>query len=176
MTISVELVRSQHGPTYKALFEGTIRGVSVYGESHPIYFHIGEIADDRTVYRILTNRVWRTDGKKSTVAQRRQVERAVKEAFAALDPAMMRNPSRTFKQAHREILAYLDSKGWTVKARLKIPHATGIYGDVRLWFKPQAIYIECGKPFRFGSARSLHVDPREVNPPGLIAYAEEYCK
>jgi hypothetical protein len=164
----------------------------VYGESLSIHFHIGEIADDRTVYSILTNRVWRTDGKKATVAQRRQVERAVKAAFDELEPSITgtelmalaqrereakpnsRRP--TFKQAQSEILNYLRDQGWGVKANLKIPHATDIYGDVRLWFKAQAIYIECGKPFRFGSARSLHVDPREVNPPGLIAYAEEYCK
>lgn len=82
----------------------------------------------------------------------------------------------TFKQAQRDLLSYLEGAGWTLKANLKIPHATDAHERVRLWFKPQAIYMDCGKPFSFGNARSLHVDPRDVNPGGLVRYAEESCK
>ena len=88
----------------------------------------------------------------------------------------MIRPRRTFKQAHSEILDYLRDQGWAVKAHLKIPHATDPWGELRLWFKKEAIYFECGSPFRFGDARSLHVDAREVNPAGLVAYVEEYCQ
>ena len=84
---------------------------------------------------------------------------------------------KTFKQAKREILAYLADHGWTVKDNLKIAHATNNYGDVRLWFKSQAIYIECGgKPFRFGDARSFTSDSRDVDPEGLAEEAEDWCR
>lgn len=81
----------------------------------------------------------------------------------------------TFKQAQQRILDHLEAEGWALQRKLKIPHATDPHGRVRLWFKPQAIYMDC-KPFSFGAARSLHVDPRQVDPAGLIRYAETTCR
>lgn len=63
---------------------------------------------------------------------------------------------KTYAKAQAEILRALGSKGWSVSTGLKIPHATNQHNTVRLWFKPQAIYISYGSDVRdFHSARSL---------------------
>jgi len=68
----------------------------------------------------------------------------------------------TFASAQVKLLSWLESAGWAVKKGLKIPHATK--GDVKLWFKKQAVYAS--KPsLQFGSARSLHIDPRKYVDP-----------
>lgn len=77
----------------------------------------------------------------------------------------------TFKAARAAALDYLDSEGWAVKRGLKVPHATAPGGDVRLWFKPQAVYLSHGERHRFGDARSLHVDIRRMTPAELAVDA-----
>ena len=62
----------------------------------------------------------------------------------------------TYAQAHTAILALLMAKGWEVKQNLKIPHATSPDGNLRLWFKAQAIYYGTNSNVKdFGSAHSL---------------------
>lgn len=82
----------------------------------------------------------------------------------------------TFKQARKLILDYLRNQGWTVKPDLKVPHATSPDKTMRLWFKPQAVYLETrGPPWSLGAARSLHVDLRDVEDPSkLVAYAKAW--
>jgi len=77
----------------------------------------------------------------------------------------------TFKAARAAALDYLAAGGWTVKRGLKVPHATAPGGDVRLWFKPQAVYLSIGDRHRLGDARSLHVDIRRMTPAELAVDA-----
>ncbi len=86
---------------------------------------------------------------------------------------------RTFAQARADILDRLRQKQWTVKANLKIPHATSPDGDVRLWFKPQAVHFTCGVSHQAGDARTImyDLDIRKVDPDKLITYAvTRLCK
>jgi len=50
--------------------------------------------------------------------------------------------------------------GWDLSSpNLKVIHATSPWGDVRLWFKAQAILVErSGPPWRMGDARTLAYD------------------
>lgn len=75
----------------------------------------------------------------------------------------------TFKAAQTMHLTALAALGWTVAANLKVPHATRADG-LRLWFKPQAIYVSTGRDL--GAARSLHCDPRTVTTSALVTDAE----
>lgn len=62
---------------------------------------------------------------------------------------------KTYAKAQEDIMTGLRKNGWAVVPHLKIPHATSPQGDVRLWFKPQAIYMSYGPGLtNFGSARS----------------------
>lgn len=69
----------------------------------------------------------------------------------------------TFAEKRTELLDFLARNGWKLSDRnLKIPHATSPSGEVRLWFKPQAIYYSYGLTVtQFKEARSLAVDSRE---------------
>jgi hypothetical protein len=240
MAVEVKLVRSKHGPTYKAVISGDVRGVPVSGESLSAHLAF-EKPDADLVYSILPDYAIRRKGGGAPLSTfaRMQIRKAVLAAFdelgtatpnarrysgayyivrldkgkvvdgpfsraegdailsdkynhkthqliqgmwmteAAYDPWATPNKAtpnarRTFKVALREILDYLGNQGWAVAPNLKVPHATSPFGDIRLWFKPQAIYIEKGKPFHLGSARSLHVDSRDVDPEGLESYALSY--
>jgi 5-methylcytosine-specific restriction protein A len=75
----------------------------------------------------------------------------------------------TFKHARATILEALESEGWTVKAGLKVPHATqenarkGQTG--RVWLRPQTAYVQSGSPdgrFTAGAAMSTGIDLREL--------------
>ena len=87
---------------------------------------------------------------------------------------------KTFKQARGEILQYLrDVEGWSVEYNLAIPHATSPYEDVRLWFKPQAVYMDEGYRGRFSykDARSIWIpDLRKVTPQEFLAYVERWME
>lgn len=90
--------------------------------------------------------------------------------------AYLSEKKETFASAQLKILDILEKQGWKVKRGLKIPHATK--GDVKLWFKKQAIYAS-GSGQAMGSARSLtHIDPRKladprVDPGKLSRYMEK---
>lgn len=68
----------------------------------------------------------------------------------------------TFATTQRMLLDGLRRHGWTVIEGLKVPHAT--YGDVRLWFRPQAIYVNDPgtNPRDFTNTHSLTSDMREL--------------
>lgn len=74
----------------------------------------------------------------------------------------------TFAQARARLMAELSHDGWTVHVKskncpwapLKTPYADSESGHVRLWFKPQALYVSHGKPHDLRTARSLTDDYR----------------
>lgn len=73
----------------------------------------------------------------------------------------------TFIEARKAIQEYLKGRGWTLSGDLKIPHATSTDGDVRFWFKPQAVWFTMKGPYAvgghsFGNARSTHGDIRDM--------------
>lgn len=63
----------------------------------------------------------------------------------------------TFVQARAAILDVLRARGWRVVG-LKVPHATTQWGDRRLWFKSQAVWVSEGSSHSLGNARSLWAD------------------
>lgn len=79
----------------------------------------------------------------------------------------------TYSAARAIHLATLARLGWTVAAHLKVPHATRNDG-LRLWFKPQAVYVSRGTTL--GEARSLHSDPRTESTASLILWAEKFTR
>ena len=55
----------------------------------------------------------------------------------------MRN--MTYREAHGVIIEHFRVLGWTVKRYhngrpMNVPHITSPVGDIRLWFKSQAVY------------------------------------
>lgn len=76
----------------------------------------------------------------------------------------------TFAQARGVLLAHLKTKGWAVSEHLKVPHATSPDGRVRLWFKPQAVWVSVGS-HTLANARSLWLDIRERLPETVEAVA-----
>ena len=89
---------------------------------------------------------------------------------------------RTFAQARSSILEHLRNRRWNVKANLKIPHATSESGEVRLWFKPQAVHFTCtgrGGRHEFKDARTISydLDMRKIDAGKLADYADTgLCK
>jgi len=112
----------------------------------------------------------------------------VKKAMEKADPELAKKfygmlgsykaPKRkkrpTFKAAKAAIMDHLDKEGWTVVRRLKVPHATDMHKDNRLWFKSQAVYLGGGKSPRLGDARSLHIDIRDVSPEQFMSYLKRW--
>jgi len=92
---------------------------------------------------------------------------------------------KTFAQARSEILDRLQSSGWALKRNLKVPHATSPDGDLRLWFKTQAVYATCdrsrssfGNQHKFTNARSItgeSIDIRDEDVTRFIDYARKWC-
>ncbi len=97
------------------------------------------------------------------------------------------NPFRdnpTFRQKRDELLAGLRAAGWDVTTfsrgrTLKIPYATSPDGEVRFWFKPQAIYYTVVFPpvlHDFKRARSISIDMRTETVESLLADAERVAR
>lgn len=77
----------------------------------------------------------------------------------------------TFKAAHDRIFAELGQAGWTLSSTyLKVRHATSPDGRVRVWFKPQALWVSEGK-HTVGEARSMHVEARGLPTATVIRLA-----
>lgn len=93
-----------------------------------------------------------------------EVEAAIRQRGEAKRP--------TFQAAKAAILAYLQQQGWKVNPHLKVPHATSPDGELRLWFKAQAVYYSWGDKHTLGDARSLHSDIRDMTPEAFVAEAE----
>jgi septum formation topological specificity factor MinE len=79
------------------------------------------------------------------------------------------NPKRTFVQARQEIFVDLAKHGWPGKPDLKIPWFQSPDGKLRLWFKPQAVWVTTsgsGDHHVFRDARTLSydLDIRKMNP------------
>ena len=81
----------------------------------------------------------------------------------------------TFQAARDAVLDYLKGEGWKVVGGLKIPHATSPDGEVRLWFKAQAVYYSKGSPHEFRMARSVHSDIRTMTPEKFVKDAMDYA-
>ena len=65
----------------------------------------------------------------------------------------------TYARAHARLLVWLKAEGWTTSSHnLKIPWAISSE-DNRLWFHPQAIYL---------NAHSLFVDARGMSGESLL--------
>lgn len=88
----------------------------------------------------------------------------------------------TFEASRQAILAHLKEKGWSLSGTgrdgrpLKVQHATSPDGQVRLWFKAQAVYYTFGNQHSFGSARSVHSDIRTMTPEAFVADAMSFAK
>lgn len=82
----------------------------------------------------------------------------------------------TYKQSHARLLLQLMQAGWQVKPDLKIPYATSPDGNIRLWFKPQAVHMSIGNAHDFRGARSLWFETRGLATAKLIAHAEMFAK
>lgn len=85
----------------------------------------------------------------------------------------------TFQAARSAILDDLQRRGWKVVSGLKIPHATSPHGQLRLWFKAQAVYFTEDLSARsdrnghtFGHARTISydLDIRTLTPDEFYAY------
>lgn len=70
----------------------------------------------------------------------------------------------TFPVARKALLEYLAREGYTLSGNLKVPHATSRNGNVRFWFKPQAVYVTVGTAHSMNGARSTHDDIRLYPP------------
>lgn len=68
----------------------------------------------------------------------------------------------TYAEAKRAILDVLRNRGWKVSDNLKVPHATRQDGEVRFWFKPQAVWFSLDNAHTLGNARSTHSDIRTM--------------
>ena len=77
----------------------------------------------------------------------------------------------TYAEAKAIHLQNLAALGWTVKPNLKVPHATSRDGQVRLWFKPQAVWASYGVGHELGNARSIFVDTKTANTQQIITAA-----
>jgi hypothetical protein len=82
----------------------------------------------------------------------------------------------TFKASHARLLLELMQRGWHVKPGLKVPHATSPDGNIRLWFKAQAVYMSVGNAHSFAGARSLWVETRGLATSELVSHAETFSR
>ncbi len=100
-----------------------------------------------------------------------------REAQAPAKPKKAKRP--TFKAAKQAVMDHLEKQGWTVKRGLKVPHATSPDGDVKLWFKAQAIH-HSHPSAGFGAARSVHFeampDIRDMSPEDFVRNAVQFAK
>lgn len=83
---------------------------------------------------------------------------------------------QTFVEAKTDILAHLKKEGWAVKDGLAVPHATSPDGEVRVWFKPQAVLMSKGNNHSLGAARSMWTDIRSMSGPTFLKEVEKWSK
>ena len=80
----------------------------------------------------------------------------------------------TFMEARTNLIGYLGSIGWTTNLRsvqgvlLKTPYATSPDGQIRVWFKPQALWMSTGSNHEIGNARSTWIDVRMLAPVDVV--------
>lgn len=73
----------------------------------------------------------------------KKLERALADLNTATAEAKRQKGLKlpTFAKARAAILDELEAMGWDLKRDLKVPHATSPDGELRLWFKPQAVWF-----------------------------------
>lgn len=59
-----------------------------------------------------------------------------------------------FKKVHEAIRQAFLRRGWTASPSLKVPYVTSPSGEMRLWFKPQAIYFSTGNRHNLNGAHT----------------------
>ena len=87
--------------------------------------------------------------------------------------------AKTYATAKLDIWDELYQRGWKMSNfNLKVPHASHPHDDYRLWFKKQAIWSGGANPPNntMGSASSMHVDIRKVDPKRFADYAEKQAE
>lgn len=92
-------------------------------------------------------------------------------------------PDRTYAQAKKAVWDELEYGGWRVALRansgrpLQVPYATTPDGRLRLWFKPQAVWVSYDRDglHMIKHARSLTpVDIRKIDPDLFRAHMERF--
>jgi hypothetical protein len=81
----------------------------------------------------------------------------------------------TFAQATKDHLQNLKAMGWTVADGLKVPHATSPDKEIRLWFRPQAVWASYNGATSIAAAHSLFVDHRSTSTPALVTMARRFA-
>ena len=83
----------------------------------------------------------------------------------------------SFKKVHQDIKDALTKKGWKLSGPLKVPYATSPDGEMRLWFKPQAIYFTVGNRHNLNGARTMTYDDlRELSVSEFMNLVEKRQK
>lgn len=84
----------------------------------------------------------------------------------------------TFEKARQGIFAVLRNRGWSLKTDLKMPHATSPNGNIRLWFKPQAVHYTEGNRHNGNDARAIsyELDIRKIDPSKFIDWVSSRFK
>jgi len=72
-------------------------------------------------------------------------------------------PAETFSAAKARLLAQLAQMGWTVRSQLKVPWAEPPSHAYRIWFKPQAVYL---------NEHSLFMDIRGMPAATFMAHVD----
>lgn len=84
--------------------------------------------------------------------------------------------AKTYDEAKDALMFYLKAHDWKVSAAgLKIPHATSPDGNVRLWFRPQAIYFTVGEHVS-GAARTVTYNTNELKRLPPEAYYNRFVE
>ena len=144
---------------------------------------------DRTTGRMLVlnpdgsgGGAWRT-GKANAEKIASQLNRGSRhlrvEAGRLIRTRSQADPKKrpTFAAARAALLDHLKAERWVVttwspSGALKTPYATSPDGRIRLWFKPQAVYVSYGSHHELRHSRSLWVDIRDESPSAVVASAE----
>lgn len=83
----------------------------------------------------------------------------------------------TFAEAKAAMCTYLANTGWKLSdPNLKIPHATSPDGRVRIWCKPQALWVSNGPPHTLAGALSTWTDVRDHSPQETVRRVLDYAK
>lgn len=89
-------------------------------------------------------------------------------------------PKFTYPEARSNIFKELTNHRWALSSTsLKIPHATSPDGKIRLWFKPQAVWMSTvehhGQRHNYKDAHTISydLDIRKVDPTKFVRSAED---
>ena len=108
----------------------------------------------------------KTPAAQELIKRFHRINKEIKTAFPEAEPPKqfktlferLTKPDKTYAQAQRDILQNLAANDWQVSPSLKIAHATSPNGQLRLWFKPQAVWFTKGSKHNFKDARSISYD------------------